>query len=125
MFGYAKIARFRYRHSPETAANIHEFIARRTELDRQAAVHRLRLIAASDFCDIAKATKIPVFAITGVLDPVVPWMFVRSWLRRNCPALREHKIIWSADHNVLGTAAEKSADQVVRWMNSPTKTRNT
>ncbi len=118
MFGYAKIARFRYRHSPETMANIQEFIARRTELDRQAAVHRLRLIAGSDFCDIAKSAKVPIFAITGALDPVVPWYFVRSWLRRNCPALREYKIEWSADHNVLSTAANKSADQVVRWMNS-------
>jgi pimeloyl-ACP methyl ester carboxylesterase len=126
MFGYAKIARFRYRRSPEIAANIHEFIARRTELDRQAAVHRLRLIADSDFCDIAKATKAPVFAITGWLDPVVPWMFVRQWLRRNCPTLREYKILWIGDHNVLSTAANKSADQVVQWMNStPAKIRIT
>jgi pimeloyl-ACP methyl ester carboxylesterase len=116
MFSYAKVARFRYRHSPEVMANIQEFIARRTELDRQAAVHRLRLIAASNFCEVAKATKIPIFAITGWLDPVVPWIFVRRWLRRNCPALREFKIVRS-DHNVLSTAAEKSADQVVRWMN--------
>jgi pimeloyl-ACP methyl ester carboxylesterase len=121
MFGYAKFARFRYRHSPDTMANIHEFIERRTELDRQAAVHRLRLIAGSDFCEIAKSTKIPVFAITGVLDPIVPWIFVRPWLRRNCPALREYKIVWRADHNVLSTAAEKSAEQIVKWINS---TRN-
>ena len=118
MFGYAKLARFRYRRSPEIMATIHEFIERRTELDRQAAVHRLRLIAASDFCDIAKSTKISVFAITGALDPVVPWMFVRPWLRRSCPALREYRIIWSADHNVLSTAADKSADQVVQWISS-------
>jgi len=126
MFGYAKFARFRYRHSPETMANIHEFIERRTELDRQAAVHRLRLIAGSDFCDIAKTTKLPVFAITGVLDPIVPWIFVRPWLRRNCPALREYKIVWRADHNILSTAAETSADQIVQWMASaPQGTRNT
>ena len=118
MFGYAKIARFRYRRSPETMANIHEFIARRTELDRQAAVHRLRLIAGSDFCEIAKTTKIPVFAITGAVDPIVPWISVRPWLRRNCPALRAYKIVWRADHNVLSTAAETSADQIVQWMSS-------
>ena len=62
MFGYAKFARFRYRNSPETAATIDEFIARRTELDRQAAVHRLRLIAGSDFSDVVRAAKIPLFA---------------------------------------------------------------
>jgi pimeloyl-ACP methyl ester carboxylesterase len=118
LFGYAKIARFRYRHSPEVMANINEFITRRTELDRQAAVHRLRLIAANDFCEIARTTKIPIFAITGWLDPVVPWFFVRRWLRRNCPALREFKIVCPGDHNVLSTAAKKSAEQIVQWMNS-------
>jgi pimeloyl-ACP methyl ester carboxylesterase len=117
MFGYAKVARFRYRHSPETMANIQEFIARRTELDRQAAVHRLRLIAQSNFCDAARAARIPIFAITGVLDPIVPWIVVRHWLRKNCPALRDYKIVWRADHNVLSTAANVSAEQIVRWMN--------
>src|SRR5207237_146377 len=109
-------ARFRYRHSPETMNNIHEFIARRTELDRKAAVHRLRLIAQSNFCEAAQNARIPVFALTGVLDPIVPWFFVRRWLRKNCPALREYRIIWSADHNVLSTAAEKSAEQILQWM---------
>jgi pimeloyl-ACP methyl ester carboxylesterase len=118
MFGYAKIARYRYRHSPETMAGLEEFIARRTELDRQAAVHRLKLIAGSDFRDIVQSTRIPIYAITGALDPVVPWFVVRSWLRHNCPALREYKIMWRADHNVLSTAAKASADQVVQWMNS-------
>lgn len=118
MFGYSKIARYRYRRSPETGASIREFIERRTELDRQAAVHRLRLIAASDFRSIVKATRIPIFAITGALDPIVPWFCVRAWLRRNGTALRDYRIIWRADHNVLSTAANASADQVVRWMNS-------
>ena len=46
LFGYAKVARYRYRHSPEVQANIQEFIDRRTALDLQAAKHRLHLIAA-------------------------------------------------------------------------------
>src|SRR5882724_6497135 len=117
MFGYAKFARFRYRHSPETRSNIQEFIERRTESDRKAAVHRLRLIAGSNFCEVARAAKIPIFALTGFLDPIVPWFFVRHWLRRNCPALREFRIIWRVDHNVLSTGADASADQVVRWIN--------
>ena len=122
MFTYAKIARYRYRHSPETKASIQEFIARRSvELDRQAAVHRLQLVAASDFRDIAQSAKnSPLHAITnGAMDPIVPWFWVRSWLRRNSPALREYKINWRADHNVLSTAAQTSADQVVQWMKSP------
>jgi pimeloyl-ACP methyl ester carboxylesterase len=116
MFGYAKVARYRYRHSPETMATIQEFIARRTELDRQAAVHRLRLVAQSDFCGIVQNTKIPIFALTGLLDPIVPWIFVRRWLRKNCPALCDYKIMRRADHNVLSTAANASAEQIVKWI---------
>lgn len=118
MFGYAKFARFRYRHSPETLASIQEFVARRTELDRQAAVHRLRLIAQNDPSSFVRNLHVPVLALTGFLDPVVPWLFVRPWLRRHCPALRDYRIIWSADHNVLGTAPEAAANHVVRWINN-------
>jgi pimeloyl-ACP methyl ester carboxylesterase len=118
LFGYAKIARFRYRHSPETLASIDEFIARRTELDRQAAKHRLDLIAQNDPCSIARTTQIPIFAISGFLDPIVPWVFVRHWLRGNCSALRDYKIIFRADHNVLSTAPDVAAEQIVSWMQS-------
>jgi pimeloyl-ACP methyl ester carboxylesterase len=117
LFGYAKVARFRYRHSPEVQANINEFIARRTELDRQAAKHRLHLIAQYDPRPIAREVTVPVFALNGFVDPIVPWCFVRPWLNKNCPALREYRIMWRADHNVLGTAADASAEQIVQWMN--------
>jgi pimeloyl-ACP methyl ester carboxylesterase len=116
MFGYAKVARWRYRHSPETLADVGEFIARRTELDRQAAVHRLRLITRNDCSPFAQCVNVPVFALTGALDPIVPWFPVRGWLRKNCPALKEYKIYWGADHNVLSTAADASADQIVTWI---------
>jgi pimeloyl-ACP methyl ester carboxylesterase len=117
MFGYAKLARFRYRHSPETLSSIREFIERRTELDRQAAKHRLHLIAQNDFCSVARNVLVPVYAMTGVLDPIVPWIFVRHWLRKNCRALREYRIFWRADHNVLGTAPDAAAKQVLKWIN--------
>ena len=117
LFGYARVARFRYRHSPEVQANIQEFIARRTELDLKAARHRLRLIAQNDPRPIARRVTVPVYALTGLVDPIVPWWFVRPWLKKNCPALHDYKILWRADHNVLGTAAEASAEQVMRWMN--------
>jgi pimeloyl-ACP methyl ester carboxylesterase len=121
IFGYAKAARFRYRHAPETLATIEEFIVRRTELDRQAATHRLRLVAQSDPREIARRNEAPVFALTGVLDPIVPWPFVFPWLRRHCPALRDSRIIWQADHNVLGTAPQLSAEQVLRWIQAASK----
>jgi pimeloyl-ACP methyl ester carboxylesterase len=116
IFSYAKIAKFRYRHSPGTLARIDEFIARRTDLDRRAAQHRLHLIAGFDPRSIVRETKLQVFGLSGILDPIVPWPFVRRWLKRNCPALRDYKIIKSADHNVLGTASKRAARQVLEWM---------
>jgi len=116
VFGYAKIARFRYRRSPETLATIDEFIVRRTELDRRAAQHRLHLVAENDPRPIASQTRLPVFGLSGILDPIVPWPFTRRWLRNNCPALRDYKIIRRADHNVLSTAPMEAASQVLDWM---------
>ena len=116
-FGYARVARFRYRHSPEVQANIHEFIARRTELDLQAARRRLHLIAQNDLRPVARQPGVPVYALSGFVDPVVPWFWVRPWLRKHCPTLRDYRMIWRADHNVLGTAPQAAAEQVLRWMN--------
>jgi pimeloyl-ACP methyl ester carboxylesterase len=116
LFGYAMAARFRYRHSPETLANINEFVARRTEPDRQAAMHRLELIARNDPSAIVRQVRLPVYALSGLLDPVVPWLPVRRWLRRNCPSLREYRILAGADHNVLSTAPDAAAEVLVRWI---------
>jgi pimeloyl-ACP methyl ester carboxylesterase len=116
IFGYAKIARFRYRRSPETLAKIDEFISRRTELDRRAAQHRLHLIAQNDPRDIAGQIHVPVFGLSGLLDPIVPWPLVRRWLRKNCPALCDYKIIRGADHNVLSTAPMEAAKQILDWI---------
>jgi pimeloyl-ACP methyl ester carboxylesterase len=118
LFGYAKVARYRYRHSPEVQANIQEFIDRRTPLDLQAAKHRLHLIAQNDLRPVARQVAVPFYALTGLFDPVVPWWWVRPWLKKNCPALREYRFVWSADHNVLGTGSQAAAEHVVRWMNA-------
>jgi len=116
--GYAVAARFRYRHAPETRAEIHEFLSRRTELDRQAAAHRLRLVALNDPRAIAAQLRVPLFALSGWLDPIVFWPATRRWFRCHCPALREFKILGRADHNVLGTAPDAAAKLVLRWMKS-------
>jgi pimeloyl-ACP methyl ester carboxylesterase len=116
IFGYAKIARFRYRRSPQTLAAIDEFIARRTELDRRAAQHRLHLVAENDPRPIARRAEVPVFGLTGLFDPIVPWPRVRRWLKKNCPALRDYKIIRRADHNVLSTAPVEASKQILEWM---------
>jgi pimeloyl-ACP methyl ester carboxylesterase len=116
VFSYAKAARFRYRRSPQTRAAIDEFVSRRTELDRRAAQHRLRLVAGNDPRPIARSTRLPVFGLSGFFDPIVPWPRVRRWLRKNCPALQDYRVILRADHNVLGTAPKESAKQVLAWM---------
>ena len=116
IFSYGKIARLRYRRSPETLVTLDEFLARRTDLDRRAAQHRLHLVAANDPRIIAGQTKLPVYYLSGWLDPIVPWPLVRRWLGKNCPALRDCKILRPADHNVLGTASGKAAGQVLTWM---------
>ncbi len=119
IFAYAKIARFRFRRSPEVLAGINEFIDRRTEFDRRAAQHRLGLIAENDPRATARQAALPVFGLTGASDPIVPWPWVRRWLGKNCPALRDYKIIWRADHNVLSTAPHQAMAQILEWMALP------
>jgi pimeloyl-ACP methyl ester carboxylesterase len=113
---YARLARFRFRKSPVTIAGIQEFVERRTELDQRAIVHRLRLIHGHDPREIAGAVTVPVYQLTGFFDPAVAWPWVRRWLRKHCPALKDSRVILSADHNVLGTAPGESARQVLQWM---------
>ena len=117
IFGCAKFARIRYRRSPETLTTLDEFLARRrSEEDRQAAQHRLQLVAQSDPRAIARNTQVPVYGLAGILDPIVPWPPVRRWLRGNCPALRAYKIILRADHNVLNTGTKEAAKQILDWI---------
>lgn len=113
LFGYARMIGWRYRNSPELLASLREFLERRTEADRQAAVHRLRLIAGNHPEDCARRIQVPVHAITGFWDPIVPWPFARRWLRRNCPSLRSYRVILGSDHNVLGTAPGRAAAEVL------------
>lgn len=118
--GYARVARLRFRHEPEVLAALGEFLARRTDLDRQAMRHRLHLLAHNDPGAVARQCHVPVYALTGWFDPVVPWRSARRWLRRNCANLREHRVL-RADHNVLSTASRAAAEQVVQWMMDQTR----
>jgi len=116
LFIYARAARIRFRHSPDQVADIREFVERRTDLDRLAVKHRLRLIAASDFRPLAANPGVPVYSINGLIDPIVPWPWTRHWLQKNCPTLRDCRLIPLADHNVLGTSPEKSANTIANWI---------
>ena len=113
---YSRYAKFRHRHAPETLASIDEFVARRTELDRQAMRHRLTLLDQYDPRPIARQTRVPIHYLAGVIDPLVPFPLVRWWLRRNCPGYRGGKTLWLADHNVLATAPGQCAVLILGWM---------
>ncbi|HTL59488.1 MAG TPA: alpha/beta hydrolase [Candidatus Limnocylindrales bacterium] len=114
--GYARVAPWRFRRDPETASSIYDYINHLTERRRQALIHRLNLVAKSDFCLTATHMDVPLFALTGFWDPIVPWFFVRDWLRKKCPTLRQWKLLYRADHNVLGTASTLAAQTVLHWM---------
>jgi pimeloyl-ACP methyl ester carboxylesterase len=111
---YPHYARFRLRHAPETLAEMPEFLARRTDADRLAAVHRLRLIRENDLRPQARTATLPVHYLTGAIDPVVPWPWVKRWLVKHCPGYRGSRILWAADHNVLNSRG--AAEQVLEWM---------
>jgi pimeloyl-ACP methyl ester carboxylesterase len=113
---YGRYARFRHRQAPETLACIREFVQRRQEpQDRLAIQHRLALIRENDPRPVARKTDLPVYALAGLVDPLVPNPWVRGWLKKHCPGYRGSRLIWRADHNVLGTAPRQSVEQVARW----------
>ena len=119
---YALYMRFRHHRTPEGLDNMREFIARRTYLDRQAMWHRLNLLDQYDPRPVARQTRVPVYYLAGFIDPLVPWLLVRGWLRRNCPGYRTGKTFWLADHNILGSCPVRAADLVVKWIgNHPGK----
>jgi len=113
---YAVAARWRFKQHPEVMGALREFRARWGEPLRAAAAHRTHLVALNDPRALARAVRVPVFCLTGAWDPVVPWVPVRRWLRRECPGWRGSRVVWSADHNVLGTGTAASAEQVLGWL---------
>jgi len=116
LLGYARVSRFRFRRSPETFDEIQQFVAGLTQRDLAAAKHRLHLVAQNDPCALAGKVSVPLYGLSGLFDPVVPWFWVRRWLRGNCPGLKGYRIIWLADHNVLGTSPDVAAEQIRTWM---------
>ncbi len=79
--------------TPEARADLKEFVARRTPLDRQAMGERLKLIHQYDPRPIARETRVPVYYLASLVDVLVPWQIVRWWLRKNCPGYRGGKTI--------------------------------
>lgn len=113
---YALIARWRFKQNPEVLAALHDFKARWSEPLRHAAAHRLRLIADNDPRHLARVATLPVFHLSGVLDPVVPWSPTQRRLRRECPGWRANRLVWTADHNVLSTGTDAAVEQILSWI---------
>jgi pimeloyl-ACP methyl ester carboxylesterase len=105
--------------SPAVRDSLEQFVARRLEpADREALLHRLDLILASDPRRIARDTRVPVWSLMGLWDPIVPWPPVRRWLRRECPGWRGDRVLWGADHAPLVSAPERSAEVILGWLRS-------
>lgn len=120
--GYAAYAGLRHRHAPETRASIGEFVTNRLHPDDPAAMQqRYTLVAEADLRPVARGCALPVFQLAGLVDPIVPAALVKRWLKRHCPGYRGTRIILRADHNVLGTAPEDAASNVLEWMTGEAK----
>ena len=114
---YSKFAIFRHRKAPETLASIAEFVERRSAaFDFEAIRHRLRLICQNDPRTMAQSVQLPVYFLAGFFDPVVPWLPARHWIKVHCPGYCGSRIVFRADHNVLGTAPGAAAKQVLEWI---------
>ncbi len=120
---YGRIAGRKAWDCPELAPDLEEFVQRRaTEADRAAITARYRLISGNDLRPVAQNCRLPVFQLSGAIDPIVPWWHVRPWLRRHCPGYRESRIIAGAGHNVLMSAPHESVGQILDWVCGPGET---
>lgn len=114
---YGCYARFRHRLAPETLSEIRQFVENRLHPDDPTAMmQRYTIVAESDLRAVAASVQAPVFQLRGLVDPIVPGRAVRRWLARSCPGFMESRLISVADHNVLGTAPEKSATATLEWI---------
>ncbi len=114
---YAHTMSKRFGHCPGAAEEFAQFVENRAcDPDRHTITRRYLLIAGNHPATIARATRLPVYHLTGAWDPIVPWWHVRPWLRKHCPGYRESRIIWSGDHNILLSSPEKSAEQILAWV---------
>jgi pimeloyl-ACP methyl ester carboxylesterase len=115
MRAYALLLRLRFFRCAEDRQAVTEFLARRTPLDRAAILHRIRLLIGHDPRPVMAAFRQPLYYLSGFVDPIVPWFLVKPALRRQCPGYRQSRIVFAADHNVLGTAPEPAVRQILKW----------
>ncbi len=116
---YARSACRRCGASKEIAAELAEFADRRAAPgDRATLNSRYRILTETDIRPIARRARLPVFQLSGTIDPLVPWWNVRRWLARECPGYRASRIISGSGHNHLLDAPAVSAEQILAWTKS-------
>jgi len=115
---YGAVMALRLCREPERLGEVREFVRRRTWRDLLAWAWRVDLIRRNDPRPIARAVTMPVYYLSGLVEVIVPWGPVRWWLRRNCPGLRDMRLIFS-DHAILPTTPRKCARHVAEWMRLP------
>lgn len=117
---YVSVSKIRFRRSPATLGSLEEFLSRRTPEDCRAVQHRMELVARNDPRQKARVKNAPLYLLTGFWDPIVPWYPAKRWLRKHSPNYCGNRMIWTADHNVLGTAPKAAAAQVREWIAAAT-----
>jgi pimeloyl-ACP methyl ester carboxylesterase len=114
---YVRRAGRHYGDRPEVTSEFAAFVERRAaRADRVAMTWRYRLICNNDLRPLVRSVQLPVHHLSGAWDPIVPWWQVRPWLRRHCPGYRGSRIIRRAGHNVLLSAPQESAEQILNWI---------
>lgn len=114
---YVRFQKWRHRGRPTVRASLEEFLANRAvPEDRRVILQRYGLILSNDPRALAANPGTPVYYLTGFWDIVVPWPFVLAWLKKHCATLRDWRLVWNAEHNVLCTQPEASARQILAWM---------
>lgn len=112
----------RCKRDPLMVQDLKEFKKLRCQLDRDAVMHRLRIIAANDPRPIAATTTIPVYCMGGLVDFAVLFPHTRYWLWRHCPGYRGGHLmldpdlsVIGSDHHVLGRG-QRAFDIMAKWM---------
>ena len=84
--------------------------------DRETVADRLELIAEVDLRAAASAVTVPVHALAGCWDVIVPWPPVFRWLARHCPGWRGGRVLAAGGHAVLVERPATSARIVAEWV---------
>jgi hypothetical protein len=92
------------------------FQTHKSEQDRRAILSRYEIILQNDPRPLARRLSLPLYYITGFWDVIVMWFLVQPWLKTHCPAYRGWRLVWSAEHNVLGFQPRISAQQIMQWL---------